>query len=633
MDSSKTITEIKASFVRSQIRILAAALTPSEDWRDYGPVCDDDIPDKTVEDVLQKFNTLLKKHNRAIFSSQAIHHVSRQIESLYWNAIDSETGGEQPPGLVVERGTDLTNSRSIARLPDEWRENYRNDAGIINEEDKARYEELRQRLLELDNRRKQQQQRLAQYKLLQELLQPFKDPQTNIQPNLVTRDSPLGQEIDRMRMLVAKVTSRVSSRGSEQQDAMTQEMGSDYDAKLAKVTASAVQVSTTTSAANSPDKFVPRHRRANRSLVSRADLLRFRAEVLGIPQPSGPGAIAAAAATEQADKAPDARDEDDELTELNLAFSNARMSFSLSMPGNNNTSTTTTTTPGTNNNSINTNTSPSSSSAGGSAGGYFPGFFDNNNPSVSSGHFAGSAMTGMSRQSPSPATPSVQNGGMGPMNVGMPVNAGHQMDLNHLYEMVLELSDVLKNNRDMTKGIIDSAEEIMKRATTEGASPTLQEANGAITAARIAELERALAREKALVEVYKREQVENTKLIGEYETAVGTMVEQIRHYCQNNNMHYLAQKRHYNNLLQAERDAHLQSRLDRDEWHAKAMRCAEMIRTAYRLRCKEDDLPTRIISGLQNEVRAYRNALGMEPEKPEEEFGWEFLKDLPPSVD
>ena len=111
--------------------------------------------------------------------------------------------------------------------------------------------------------------------------------------------------------------------------------------------------------------------------------------------------------------------------------------------------------------------------------------------------------------------------------------------------------------------------------------------------------------------------------------AVGTMTEQIRNYCHNNNMHYLAQKRHYNNLLQAERDAHLESRLDRDAWHAKTMRCCEMIRIAYRLRCEEDDVPTRVISGLQNEVRVYRQCLGMEPEKREEESGWEFLKHIP----
>ena len=151
--------------------------------------------------------------------------------------------------------------------------------------------------------------------------------------------------------------------------------------------------------------------------------------------------------------------------------------------------------------------------------------------------------------------------------------------------------------------------------------------------ARIAELERALAKERRLTEILKTEQAENAKLIGEYEATLGTVVEQIRNYCQNNNMHYLSQKRHYNNLLQAERDSHLESRLDRDYWHAQTMKCAEMIRTAYRLRSEEEELPIRIVAGLQNEVRAYRNALGMEPERPEDEYGWEILKDVPGSAE
>ena len=55
----------------------------------------------------------------------------------------------------------------------------------------------------------------------------------------------------------------------------------------------------------------------------------------------------------------------------------------------------------------------------------------------------------------------VNGSGMAAMNGGMSMNAGHQMDLHHLYEMVLELSDVLKNNREVTKNIVTSAEEIM----------------------------------------------------------------------------------------------------------------------------------------------------------------------------
>jgi hypothetical protein len=39
------------------------------------------------------------------------------------------------------------------------------------------------------------------------------------------------------------------------------------------------------------------------------------------------------------------------------------------------------------------------------------------------------------------------------------------MDLNHLYSMVIELSEVLKNNREMTRGIINGAEELMVRVS------------------------------------------------------------------------------------------------------------------------------------------------------------------------
>lgn len=55
------------------------------------------------------------------------------------------------------------------------------------------------------------------------------------------------------------------------------------------------------------------------------------------------------------------------------------------------------------------------------------------------------------------------------------------MDLHHLYEMVLELSEVLKNNREVTKSIVSSAEEIMKHGSSEGASPAMQQVNGEIS--------------------------------------------------------------------------------------------------------------------------------------------------------
>jgi hypothetical protein len=52
---------------------------------------------------------------------------------------------------------------------------------------------------------------------LQKLLEPFTEPQKNIQPNLVTREGELAQELERMRRLVARVGARVS-QGKRKRD-------------------------------------------------------------------------------------------------------------------------------------------------------------------------------------------------------------------------------------------------------------------------------------------------------------------------------------------------------------------------------------------------------------------------------
>jgi hypothetical protein len=77
----------------------------------------------------------------------------------------------------------------------------------------------------------------------------------------------------------------------------------------------------------------------------------------------------------------------------------------------------------------------------------------------------------MQRQSLSPNMAQQQgNGnGNGPNGAGvslngmagsMPVNAGQQMDLNMVFQKVMELSEVLKENRERTQGIVASAEEL-----------------------------------------------------------------------------------------------------------------------------------------------------------------------------
>ena len=70
------------------------------------------------------------------------------------------------------------------------------------------------------------------------------------------------------------------------------------------------------------------------------------------------------------------------------------------------------------------------------------------------------------RLAPSPITQQQQqmnnNGNGGGMN-GIPMAAGQQADVNFLFQKLVELSEVLKDNREKTAGIIASAEELAVR--------------------------------------------------------------------------------------------------------------------------------------------------------------------------
>ena len=174
----------------------------------------------------------------------------------------------------------------------------------------------------------------------------------------------------------------------------------------------------------SPSKapFTRGHRRRS-THVTRRDLEKFQKEVLGVES-------FASWCDEDSGTSRPFNPYDSQLEELNRAFAlaNISMNSAAGMSGN--------------------SASPSMFS-----------YTDNspNTPNTGS----------ISRQPMSPAFShppgQINGGGVAAMNGGMTMNAGFQMDLHHLYEMVLELSEVLKNNREMTKNIVSSAEEIMVR--------------------------------------------------------------------------------------------------------------------------------------------------------------------------
>ncbi|KIX05558.1 uncharacterized protein Z518_06430 [Rhinocladiella mackenziei CBS 650.93] len=209
-------------------------------------------------------------------------------------------------------------------------------------------------------------------------------------------------------------------------------------------------------------------------------------------------------------------------------------------------------------------------------------------------------------------------------NYVAPLPVGHQQDLNYLFAQIQELGGILRSNREKVNDITRTAEEVARRA-----NGSLNENEGNQDEARMRELELELARANRLIDIYKHEQLENTNLIATYEDAMGRATEQIRNYCGDMEARFLAQQRHYNQLLQQEKDEHLQSRMDRDYWHQQTLKVSEMIRNALRYRTEEWTEEYRIISGLQSEVRCLRRCLGMEAEKPDEETGYPYLSQLP----
>ena len=71
------------------------------------------------------------------------------------------------------------------------------------------------------------------------MLEPFRDPQVNVQPNLVTKDGELKTELDRMRVLIARVASGLQGleRNEGANEEVEEERERSAEEKLAAVMA------------------------------------------------------------------------------------------------------------------------------------------------------------------------------------------------------------------------------------------------------------------------------------------------------------------------------------------------------------------------------------------------------------
>ncbi|KAK4191544.1 kinetochore Sim4 complex subunit Fta4 [Podospora australis] len=219
-----TIITLKQTFLQTQTRTLSQPLAPSRSWRNsnsnFSPDASSNnqdgqrqrpIPEKQLDDALQKLNHRLAQHCRRVYAPQTTRHIAEQLDALYYSSSASavpDDGDDEEAGLEgvgVNTASDLADEKIISSLPSTW------ESQEQEEKEREKYAELVSQLNALNQQRKETESRLAKLHHLQSLLQPFVPAQENVQQNLVTKNGEIEEELSKMRMLLARVGGRVGA--------------------------------------------------------------------------------------------------------------------------------------------------------------------------------------------------------------------------------------------------------------------------------------------------------------------------------------------------------------------------------------------------------------------------------------
>lgn len=178
-------------------------------------------------------------------------HVVEQIDTFYWDSgtreVDDETidttADMTDDEHTMYQSEDLTRDSVIAKLPTRWDTSSDPTPPSSGERvDQDDYLSAITRLQSLSSHRLTLQQKLNTHRTLLALLEPYRNPKENVQPNLVWKDSPLAGELGKARTLAIRVAGRVGERFGDMQVPATAEdgdvdMGEDANDKVKKVLA------------------------------------------------------------------------------------------------------------------------------------------------------------------------------------------------------------------------------------------------------------------------------------------------------------------------------------------------------------------------------------------------------------
>ncbi|RCI12098.1 hypothetical protein L249_0559 [Ophiocordyceps polyrhachis-furcata BCC 54312] len=202
-----TVSSLKLDFLSSQASALARPSTaPSQSWLAAHEASDQPLPGRAVGDAIIFVGIAIQQHSRRVYHPQANRHVADQISDVYAREAERRVAAAQAEvdALAVGKGLDLVDDDTIEILPPTWPVQRQVSDDPLEAE---RYADTVARLVQLNQERRRLREQVETLRQLKETVDPLSK---QVQENLVTRNGPVESELEKMRLLLARVAGRVS---------------------------------------------------------------------------------------------------------------------------------------------------------------------------------------------------------------------------------------------------------------------------------------------------------------------------------------------------------------------------------------------------------------------------------------
>lgn len=203
-----TVPSLKEAFITAQTNLLSQPLGPSRTWRRANDASNQPIPPRLLDDVLFSLNHTIQQHCRRVYPPQASYNVAEQISNSYLRDAEDRVRGLKESESTIGKELDFVADDSIEALPTSWpiEKDIESDPAAAEE-----YEALVQRLTELTEQRRQLRLRVQRLRRMEASVKPLSATEdNNVQDNLVTKNGPVEQELEKMRALLARVAGQVA---------------------------------------------------------------------------------------------------------------------------------------------------------------------------------------------------------------------------------------------------------------------------------------------------------------------------------------------------------------------------------------------------------------------------------------